>query len=67
VEAAAARAIALNVCSYQSLRSILEQKLDGLEPEEPPPSTPPVDHPNLRGPGYYGAPASPDFPERTSC
>ena len=67
VEAAAARAIALNVCSYQSLCSILKQKLDGLAPEPPPPSTPPLDHPNLRGPGYYGAPASPDSPERTSC
>jgi transposase len=54
VEAAARRAIALNVCTYQSLKSILENNLDGQAPEpaigSPPP---PLDHPNLRGPGYY--------------
>jgi len=53
VEAAAQRALALNVCSYQSLKSILKNHLDGQDPESPPEPQPPVDHPNLRGPGYY--------------
>jgi transposase len=53
VEAAARRAIALNVCTYKSLTAILENNLDGQEPETAPAPPPPVDHPNLRGPGYY--------------
>lgn len=53
VEAAARRAIALNVCTYKSLKAILENHLDGQEPEAVSAPPPPVDHPNLRGPGYY--------------
>ncbi len=53
VEAASRRALALNVCFYQSLKSILENHLDGQAPEPPPDPQPPVDHPNLRGPDYY--------------
>lgn len=53
VEAAAHRALTLNVCSYKSLKSILENHLDDQIPEPPPDPQPPVDHPNLRGPGYY--------------
>jgi transposase len=53
VEAAARRALALNVCTYQSLKAILENNLDGQEPETAPAPQPPADHPNLRGPGYY--------------
>jgi transposase len=53
MEAAAQRAIALNVCSYQSVKAILENHLDGqaLEPATDP--QPPINHPNLRGPDYY--------------
>jgi len=53
VEAAARRAVALQVCSYQSLKAILENNLDGqaLEAATDPP--PPIDHPNLRGADYY--------------
>lgn len=53
LEAAARRALALNVCTYKSLKAILENNLDGQEPEITPAPRPPVDHPNLRGPGYY--------------
>jgi len=53
LEAAARRALALNVCTYQSLKAILENNLDGQEPETASAPQPPVDHPNLRGPGYY--------------
>jgi hypothetical protein len=53
MEAAARRAVALNACSYQSLKSILHHRLDGTEPESAPPSKPPLDHPNLRGPNYF--------------
>ncbi len=53
MEAASQRALALNVCSYQSVKAILENHLDGqaLEPAADP--QPPIDHPNLRGPDYY--------------
>jgi len=55
VEAAARRAVALNVCTYQSLKAILENHLDGQAPEPAPEAQPPLDHPNLRGPDYYDA------------
>ena len=55
VEAAAHRALALNVCSYQSLKSILDHGLDTQAPQPPPDPQPPIDHPNLRGPDYYNA------------
>ena len=55
VEAAASRAVALNACSYQSLKSILKHHLDGMEPESAPAPKPPIDHPKLRGPNYFDA------------
>lgn len=55
VEAAAKRALLLNVCSYQSLKSILERGLDTQDPQPPHNPQPPIDHPNLRGPDYYNA------------
>ena len=58
VEAAARRALQLNVCTYRSLKAILENHLDGQAPEAPPEVRPPIDHPNLRGPGYYDDPES---------
>jgi hypothetical protein len=53
VEAAARRAAAMNVCTYQSLKAILKNNLDGQAPEPAPDPQPPIDHPNLRGPNYY--------------
>jgi transposase len=53
IEAAARRALALNICTYKSLKAILENNLDGQAPETDFAPRPPVDHPNLRGPGYY--------------
>jgi transposase len=53
VEAAARRAATLNVCTYQSLKAILKNNLDGQAPEPAPDPQPPIDHPNLRGPNYY--------------
>ena len=53
MEAAARRAVALQVCSYQSLKAILENNLDGQAPEAATDPPPPIDHPNLRGPDYY--------------
>lgn len=55
VEDAARRALAFNVCSYKSLKSILENYLDGQAAEPAPEVSPPIDHPNLRGPDYYDA------------
>ena len=59
VEAAARRAVTLNACSYQSLKSILKNNLDGTEPESAPAPKPPLDHPNLRGPNYFDPGAAP--------
>lgn len=53
VEAAARRAVAVNACTYQSLKSILKNNLDGQPVETPADPTPPIDHPNVRGPGYF--------------
>jgi transposase len=60
MEAAAQRALALNVCSYQSVKSILENHLDGQAAEPATAPQPPIDHPNLRGPDYYGTEDSED-------
>ena len=53
VEAAARRAIALQACSYQSIKSILKCNLDSqaIEPVAEP--KPPLDHPNIRGSEYF--------------
>jgi len=56
VEAAARRALAMNACSYQSLKSILERGLDRLPLEPAPLSRPPVEHDNLRGADYFDDP-----------
>lgn len=59
VEAAARRAVTLNVCSYQSLKAILENNLDGQAPDPARDAQSPIDHPNLRGPDYYDSGNSP--------
>lgn len=53
VEAAARRALALDVCSYRSLKSILHNDLDSATVDPPTDTRSPIDHPNLRGPEYY--------------
>jgi hypothetical protein len=54
LEAACWRAIAMNACSYRSIKSILENSLDRepLEPIEIPAVHAEV-HPNVRGSAYY--------------
>jgi transposase len=61
VEAACRRALALEVCSYQSIKSILKSNLDRqpLPAEEPPQLFGPTKHHNLRGRDYYHRPAEP--------
>ena len=59
VEAAAQRAVAVNACTYQSVKSILKNNLDGQPVAPPADPTPPIDHPNVRGPGYFGGGANP--------
>ena len=56
MEAAARRALSLNACSYQSLKSILERNLDRLPVEVTPPDRPPVEHDNIRGADYFDNP-----------
>ena len=53
LEAACCRAIALNACSYQSVKSILKCNLDSLPVEPAAPPQPPLNHPNIRGSEYF--------------
>jgi len=55
LEAACRRAVAMNVCSYRSIKSILENSLDRepLEPVKVPAAHREV-HNNVRGSAYYG-------------
>jgi transposase len=56
MEAAAERALLLNACSYQSLKSMLARGLDRLPVEPAPPRRPPLQHDNLRGADYFDNP-----------
>jgi len=56
LEAACLRALELNVRSYRPVRSILDNRLDGQpirRPGESEDDAPVLDHPNIRGSGYY--------------
>jgi len=58
LEAASQRAVQLQACSYQSLKSILKRSLDRqttltLEPDRPGP-----EHENVRGAHYYDPPTT---------
>ena len=59
LEAAAARALAIDSCSYRGVESILRHRLDETHAEPPEPAEP-VDHDNIRGALYYQV-----TPERT--
>lgn len=56
VERAARRALLLDVCSYQSIRSMIESGIDLQDPPQPDtsPAKPPIHHDNVRGADYYG-------------
>ena len=54
LEAACARALRFDTCSYQSIKSILERGLDRQNPEPELPLNSPV-HQNVRGQAYYAA------------
>jgi hypothetical protein len=55
IEAACRRALALEVCTYKSIKSILKTKMDQQPlPEEDGPHTPVIaQHANVRGESYY--------------
>jgi transposase len=53
MEAAAERALVTGACRYQSVKSILKNSLDALPVVEPPPSSPPAPHDNIRGAEYF--------------
>ncbi len=55
LEAAAERALVTGAVSYPSVKSILEKSLDSqpLPTTTPPPASPPLEHDNLRGAGYF--------------
>jgi transposase len=55
LEAACARAVAINALTYRSVESILKRGLDRQPLPVPPPTltTSPSSHDNVRGPGYY--------------
>jgi len=52
LEAACARALALNACSLKSITSILANRLEG-QPIEPTPDAPVIAHGNIRGAQYF--------------
>jgi transposase len=56
LEAACRRALTLGAASYRSVRSILEKGLDREPLPEPAQAPLPIEHRNLRGAAYYGAP-----------
>jgi hypothetical protein len=53
LEQACQRALLLEVCSYRSIRSILEARLEAQPLPSPSANRPTVTHPNLRGGPYY--------------
>ncbi len=54
VEAACARALAVNACSYKSVKSILETGLDHQSIDDPQtPGRTVILHANVRGAAYY--------------
>jgi len=53
LEAACARALKLNACSYKSVKSILRTGLDRIVEAEQPSVRVPVVHDNIRGAGYF--------------
>jgi transposase len=59
LEAAAARALRLDVCSYRSVKSMLERGLDRQPVEPAAAPQPPLEHANIRGPHYFD-PLRPD-------
>jgi transposase len=53
LDAACRRALAIGGLSYQSVRSILDSGLDKEPLPEPVEASAPIEHDNVRGPGYY--------------
>jgi hypothetical protein len=53
LEAACARALKLNACSYKSVKSILKTGLDRIVEAEQTSVKVPVVHDNIRGAGYF--------------
>jgi hypothetical protein len=53
MEAAAERALVTGACRYQSVKSILKNSLDAIPSMEPPPTSTPPSHDNIRGAEYF--------------
>jgi hypothetical protein len=53
MEAAAERALLVNVCRYQSVQSILKNSLDTVPLCPPQPGASPLTHDNVRGAEYF--------------
>ena len=53
LEAACLRALRIHGLSYKSIRSILERGLDRQDPPGEAPSSPAIEHDNVRGAAYY--------------
>jgi transposase len=72
VEAASRRALRFDACSYQSLKSMLAHGLDRQTLDGAPPERPPIEHPNIRGAGYFDPPQplatlDPESRQEVSC
>ncbi|OSM04781.1 putative integrase catalytic subunit [Magnetofaba australis IT-1] len=53
MDAACARALAIGGPTYKSVKSILQSNLDQQPLPESDPTTPSIQHNNLRGAGYF--------------
>ena len=67
LEAACARALSLNACSYKHVKSILEKGLDKQPLSPASDSAVPVLHYNIRGKDYYQRMAAPIYVENLSA
>lgn len=56
LEAARRRALAIDGCSYRSVKSILKAGLDRQPLPQPAPDLSPIEHRNVRGADYYRQP-----------
>ena len=55
LEAACARALKFDACSYRSIESILKTGLDRTEPSDPVSAVEPIELANMRGADYFDA------------
>ena len=64
LEAACGRALNIGGPTYKSIKSILDMKLDTVDPSSEEPATQTPEHPNIRGAAYFQPALALDDKER---